>query len=359
MVAGSGADVKHPQGFDILRIVAASMVVVSHAYILPVGPEGPQPDVLVFGDFAFNLGRVGVIIFFVVSGYLICGSWLNDPRPRAFAEKRARRLMPALAVMLALVTFVLGPLVTTDPDYLTSLGTYEYFVRNLLVFPYDYYLPGVFADNPSPLVNGVLWTLGVEVLAYTILGIVGYLGWLRRPSHLALVAVGLALVGWRLPAETLDDGLFVPVALRVELIAYFFAAATVRAYGWRPNAVSALVAAGVVAVLVAVQAPLSIVLVPAGTVVVLYVGTRAWPAARRVTRFGDPSYGAYIYGFVVQQLMVSYLGMAEAPVWVFATVSVVVCLAVGYASWHAVEKRALRRSRKRPKDPAAVARNSS
>lgn len=353
MVAGSGADVAHPQGFDVLRIVAACMVVVSHAYLLPAGPHGPQPDLFVFGDFAFNLGRVGVIIFFIVSGYLICASWLNDPRPQAFAEKRARRLLPALATMLVLVTFVVGPLMTDEAGYLTDPGTYEYFLRNLLIFPYDYHLPGVFTDNPTPLVNGVLWTLGVEVFAYSLLAVAGFFGLLGGPRRLALITLVLALVGWRLPAEAVAGGALVPVALRVELVAYFFAAATVRVSGWRPTAASAAVAAAVVTVLVLLQAPLSIALVPTGTIVVLYLGTRAWPAARKVTRFGDPSYGAYIYGYVVQQLMIALLGMAEAPLWVFATTSVIVCLGIGYASWHTVEKRALRRSR--PRAPEEVA----
>lgn len=345
MVAGSGADVRHPQGFDVLRILAASMVIVSHAFLLPDGPSGDQPDLLVFGDFAFNLGRVGVIVFFVVSGYLVCGSWLGDPTPRRFAAKRARRLLPALVVMLLLVVFVLGPLTSERGDYVTDPGTWEYLLRNLLVFPYSYYLPGVFADNPSTVVNGVLWTLGVEVFAYSLLGVAGVLGWLRTPWRLAAVAVALSLLGWRLLAEAVVGPELVPVALRLELVAYFFAAAAVRAFGWRPTLRAALAAGAVVAALVAVQAPLSIALVPCGTVVVLYLGTRAWPAARHLTRWGDPSYGAYIYSFVAQQLLISHLGMDRAPLVVFAVVSVAVGLGLGYLSWHAVEKHALRRGR--------------
>ncbi len=334
-----------PQGFDVLRIVAASMVVVSHAFLLPGGAD---PELLVFGDFAFNTGRLGVIVFFIVSGYLICGSWLGDPRPRAFAEKRARRLLPALVVMLLLVTFVMGPLVTSSPGYLGDPGTYGFLVRNLLIFPYTYDLPGVFDDNPLPQVNGVLWTLGVEVAAYTLLGLVGALGGLRSWRLLAAITTVLAMVGWRLVSDNVLGGNLVPVALRLELVAFFFAAATIRASPWRPGWRSALAGASVVAVLVAVQAPLSTALVPAGTVVVLYLGTRQWSAARHVTRFGDPSYGAYIYGFVVQQLLVAYVAPLTTSVWSFSVVSVVLALGLGYLSWHVVEKGALRGAPRRP-----------
>lgn len=341
VTTGAPAPLRHPQGFDVLRVVAAAMVVVSHAFLLP---DGSEPVVLPLGDFGFNLGRLGVVVFFVVSGYLVCGSWLADPRPRAFAAKRARRIMPGLVVMLLLVTFVLGPLLSTAPDYLRQPGTYAYLVRNLLVLPYAYDLPGVFETNPVTAVNGVLWTLGVEVTAYVLLAVAGLLGWLRRPAVLVALTVVLAVVGWRLPHDTIGDGLLVPVALRVEFVAYFFAAATVRSLGWRPGARSALAAAGVVALLVLTQAPLSVLLVPAGTVLVLHVGTRAWPAARAVTRLGDPSYGTYIYGFVLQQVLVGPLGLGDLPVWQLSAVSLVLCLGVGYLSWHLVEKRFLRRT---------------
>ncbi|WP_432493768.1 acyltransferase family protein [Kineococcus auxinigenes] len=346
-----------PRGFDVLRIVAACAVVVSHAHQLPFGDRDTQPDLLVFGDFAFNLGRVGVIVFFVVSGYLVCGSWLSEPRVRPFAAKRARRLMPGLLVMLALVVFVLGPLTTTAPDYFGTAGTWEYLVRNALVFPYANHLPGVFSGNPSTMVNGVLWTLGVEVLAYALIGFAGWRGWVS-PRHLTAVAAVLALLGWRLVSENVAGGQLVPVALRLELIAYFFAAAAVRAWGWRPTGRAAIAAAAVVALLVAVQAPLSIALVPCGTVVVLHLGTRTWGWARPITALGDPTYGAYIYGFVAQQLLIAHLGMRDAPVWWFATVSVVAALACGYASWHLVEKRALRRrtgGQRRPRRDAVGA----
>ncbi len=330
----------HLHGFDVLRIVAASMVVVSHAFLLP---DGSEPVVLPTGDFGFNLGRLGVIVFFVVSGYLVAGSWISDPRPLPFAEKRARRLMPGLAVMLVLVTFVVGPLLTTSDSYFSEVQTYAFFVRNLLIFPYTYDLPGVFDDNPLQAVNGVLWTLGVEVTAYVLLAVAGAVGWLRRPRYLVAVAAALALAGWRLPHEVIADGLLFPVALRVEFVAYFFAAAAVKAYGWRPGARSAAVASAVVAVLVLTQAPLSILLVPAGTVLVLYVGTRAWPAARVVTRLGDPSYGTYIYGFVIQQVLVGPAGLGDLPVWQLAALSIVLGLGAGYVSWHLVEKRVLHR----------------
>lgn len=339
-----------PQGFEVLRLAAAAAVVVSHAYSL-LGPPGRTViPVAPFGDFVFDLGRVGVIVFFVVSGYLVCGSWLADPRPLPFAIRRASRLLPGLVTMLVLVTFVVGPLITSVDSYWREPQTYLYFLRNVLVLPYSYDLPGLFEDNPSQVVNGVLWTLGVEVLAYVMLGVAGWRGWLGSTRRIVVLAALLAVVGWRLPASEVLGGLLVPVALRLELVAYFFAAAAIRSSGWRPGTRSAAAALAGLVLLIWTGAPASIVMVPLGTVVVIYIGTRRWDGARAVTRFGDPSYGTYVYGFIIQQLLISALGSSQ-PRPTFALVSVAASLAAGYLSWHTVERRALRYGRRLVDDP--------
>ncbi|MCU1514569.1 MAG: putative rane protein, partial [Microbacteriaceae bacterium] len=119
----------------MLRIVAAALVIVSHSFLLPSGGE-PYP--LSFGGYGYTMGRIGVIVFFVISGYLVCGSWLAEPRVRRYAGKRARRLYPALFVMVLLVTLVMGPIVTTSKAYFADPQTWFFLVRNLLIFPYDY-----------------------------------------------------------------------------------------------------------------------------------------------------------------------------------------------------------------------------
>jgi peptidoglycan/LPS O-acetylase OafA/YrhL len=343
-VAADGAvAARQPQGFNLLRIAAASLVLVGHSYRLTTGGWGP--DAIVFGDNSYGLARLSVIAFFIISGYLVCGSWLATPAAGRFAAKRARRLYPGLLAMVLLVGLVMGPLVTTADRYFARAATWSFIGRNALVFPYDYLLPGVFTHNPLHDVNGVLWTLGVEVLAYILLGIAGRLGFLSRPLVLAVLAASLAFFGWDPVAKHLFGEHAASIGIRVELLGYFFAAATVRAYGWRVSWQVAAAATAAVAATMALRAPTSILLVPAATAIVLYIGTRSWPAARRITHLGDPSYGMYIYGFVVQQLLIAY-GMRDAPLAWFMTASLGISLGVGYVSWHLVEKRFLRSSTK-------------
>jgi peptidoglycan/LPS O-acetylase OafA/YrhL len=84
--------------------------------------------------------------------------------------------------------------------------------------------------------------------------------------------------------------------------------------------------------------PLSLLLLPCATVVVVYAGTRRLDVAAPITRLGDPSYGMYIYGFVLQQVLIT-IGARDLSTAAFAGVSIAAALLLGYASWHLVERR--------------------
>src|SRR5215218_4877934 len=164
--------------FDLLRLLAAWSVLVSHSFAL-TGHDEP------LHQFGTTLGNVGVLVFFAVSGLLIRRSWEYDPSPRSFWTKRGLRLLPALATVSVLTAFVLGPLVTTlsTAAYLSDPQTWIYPVRVTLLFPFGAGLPGVFEDSIYPgTVNGPLWSLPVEVFAYLVLAVLGMAGLLRRKA---------------------------------------------------------------------------------------------------------------------------------------------------------------------------------
>ena len=175
--------------FDLLRLLAAWAVLVSHSFAVL---DRPEP----LHQLGSTLGNVGVLIFFAVSGLLIRRSWEYDPSPRDFWVKRGLRLLPALATVGVLTAFVLGPLVTTfSPSaYFSSWQTWIYPVRLVLMFPFGAGLPGVFEDNPiAGAVNGPLWSLPVEVFAYAVLAALGMAGLLRHNRLvLALAVLGMA-----------------------------------------------------------------------------------------------------------------------------------------------------------------------
>lgn len=221
MPPGSSRD----NNFDLLRLGAAVVVLVSHCY--PLTASGEDPLQRWTGHTA---GELGVTIFFAISGYLVTVSWLADPQPRRFAARRGLRLLPALIVVAFVTAFALGPAVTTLGlgAYLADPVPYLYAFRTSVLVPIAGTLPGVFTDNPFPnAVNGSLWTLPVEALAYVMVLVAGLLGLLRRSATAVLLgAAALAAFlasAWSpldltgiVPAGAADAG--VPAALRLTAV---------------------------------------------------------------------------------------------------------------------------------------------
>ncbi len=105
--------------FDAVRLFAAFLVLGSHHLFLS-GMTQPKPT----GN---TLGEVAVMIFFVISGYLISQSWYRDPHIVRFIMRRILRLWPALAAATVLIALVCLP-ITTLPWRLFASDALHHFV---------------------------------------------------------------------------------------------------------------------------------------------------------------------------------------------------------------------------------------
>lgn len=332
--------------FDFLRVAAAFAVLLSHQFALSGRPE---PMIL-----ASSWGGLGVLVFFAISGYLVGGSWQQDPHPGRFAARRLLRIWPGLAVAVLLVALVLGPLVTTLPprayfaspqlrDYMHMLGLWEFKSQ----------LPGVFAQNPvAGSVNGSLWTIPIEVGCYLALAGIGVLGLLRR-AWLALLVFGAVCV-WFFGFFRI--GYDQPIRMTLQMGIVFFTGACLwitRPWWWTRRLALAAVAA-VLAWLLwhnGWQEPAFTLGLP---VAVVLAGTAATPVLRRFGRFGDISYGLYIFAYPVQQTVIALTGN-RLTVGEGGAASTAVTVLLAFLSWHFVEKRALalKPPAARPAGPAA------
>jgi len=63
------------------------------------------------------------------------------------------------------------------------------------------------------------------------------------------------------------------------------------------------------------------------------------PGIRSLGRFGDLSYGVYLWGFLIQRLVIEWFN--PMPWLVNASLDIVVTGAITFASWHLIEKRAV------------------
>src|SRR5205823_1822192 len=128
-------------GFGLMRIAAALMVIVAHSFPIAAGLPDPTWHSRQV-DLSFGSGAVD--IFFVISGYLVTASWIRDPHPFRFSVRRIARIWPGLLMMLVVTTWVIGSLVTSLPlvSYLTHPGTVRYFLASAVLLP-AWDLPGV------------------------------------------------------------------------------------------------------------------------------------------------------------------------------------------------------------------------
>jgi peptidoglycan/LPS O-acetylase OafA/YrhL len=160
---------------DGLRAIAVIAVVGFHAF-----PE------YVSGGF------VGVDVFFVISGFLISGIIFkhlcnSDFSLADFYARRARRILPALCVMLA--ACLLFGYYALLPDEFTILGKHmaaaAAFAANLAFWrDSGYFAP---AAQFEPLLH--LWSLGIEEQFYLLWPVALLLAWKRRLNIALSVAV--------------------------------------------------------------------------------------------------------------------------------------------------------------------------
>jgi peptidoglycan/LPS O-acetylase OafA/YrhL len=282
---------------------------------------------------------------------LVAQSWVADPNVWRFAARRLLRIWPGFAAVTILAALVLGPSVS-------SLTIGQYFVHPLfanyawnLLFQLQDILPLHFLGNALPTaINGSLWTIPLELTCYGALAIVGIVGLLRRGMLLPVLTISAALLTYvvgepmfRQHPERITLGIEQIHLLHFGL--YFFSGVSLnqfRIHDMAPTrarvVVETLWLLGAVAL--AFDRPqLTLWLVLPATVIL--IGNARTPVLHRVGRFGDLSYGLYIYAFPVQQTLIWRFGNEYSWTSVLAmTLGTTVLLA--FASWHLIEKPALR-----------------
>jgi peptidoglycan/LPS O-acetylase OafA/YrhL len=164
------------------------------------------PVILFHGGFhPFTGGYVGVDVFFVISGYLITSILIRELQQGTFSilhfyERRARRILPALfVVMLACLPFAYAWMVPSQfISFAQSLVSVVLFVSNIFFW---YQGEAYFAAEAElqPLLH--TWSLAVEEQYYLLFPVFLLLVWRfgRQPvfwSVVAIAAISLVMAEW-------------------------------------------------------------------------------------------------------------------------------------------------------------------
>ncbi|MGO7220487.1 acyltransferase family protein [Rhizobium ruizarguesonis] len=326
--------------FDCLRQFAAFLVIIGHSQSLTGAAHT--------GLWGHGIATVGVLIFFGLSGYLVAQSWERDPVYISFIAKRSLRIFPALALCVLLCVFVLGPILSTSPagEYFQNPNTQNYF-WNIVLLP-RYNLPGVFADNTYPYaVNGSLWSLPVEFACYLLIALIGFGRGKARP--LAVLLLCFILIGINLWYSHLYQGAQIVIwgtdLGQATSIMPFFMVGALLCVSRDRIALRWDVALGMALALTALQLfvpsfpidQITWIFVP---YIVLTIGWSRTPVLHRFGRFGDPSYGMYLYAFPVQQMLVYFSGNKIDFV-ILTLLTTIIVAVLGLLSWHLLEKPAM------------------
>lgn len=327
-------DRSQPNALNAFRLGLALVVIYTHGAVLAkYGYTGNR----------YSLGAVAVNGFFIISGFLITGSWLNNPN--RYLRARVLRILPGFYVAFF---FSLGMAALLSGarwlEYLKAVRPSGVVEGLIFLDPRVLERGAAFAQSPFPsVVNGPMWTIAIEFLCYLGVAIAGVTGVLQRRSwvvtffaitllfafrNVQVDAAGWGEHSWPRFASCFCGG----------VILYLFKDKVLQHW--------ALGLLSLVLVVLSYHTRWFVVVTPIfGTYLLFWMAYSAPAWIKAIGSRNDISYGTYLYAFPLQQAywQLSQWGYLPQSLFWHLLVCSVATIALGWASWLLVEKPAHRR----------------
>lgn len=318
--------------FTVLRTVFALLVLYGHSF--PISGNGSDPITKLMLPITW-IGGLAVGGFFAISGFLVTASFVRRG-PAQYLISRGLRLYPAIIVYCLVAIFIIGPMgssVGIAEYFSTDFGAY---FKNASLWSWKTNLPYNFEDRPfRGGTNGSMWTLPVEIRSYLIIFALGLAGVFksRITANITILLLYYIIVCGG------DLSFFFGEETRYRHpLSFFF----VGCLAWINRDLIPL--SGLLGAIL-LLGQFSFLSTPywliahsiAVSYAILYVVYRL-PHIDIDRKFGDISFGVYIYAWPIQQ-MVWYPQQSGL---VNALLATVVVVPIAYMSWRFVESPALR-----------------
>jgi peptidoglycan/LPS O-acetylase OafA/YrhL len=341
--------------FGFLRLLMAMLVIVDHAF--PVSGAGGEPG-WIWSKEQDTVGGVAVVGFFVISGYLITKSSFNTDWLQ-FLWRRGLRILPAYWAVLLVTALVVGPAIwLATHGHIAGYfqpaptGPRAYVVDNLFLTINHYGIHDLFL-NSTPYgissrhdaFNGSIWTLIFEWRCYLLVLVLALFGVMRRARFLVLVMLSvlevlivLLLVDPKWPGRVIP-WFTDPWMLR--FCAIFVMGSCTALYAEKIKIDDRLGAGALLAFFASLRlGGYFLIGYPALAYVVMWLAVRLPANLRRIGAVNDYSYGTYLYGWLISQVL-AFAGVQRLGFVPFTVLAMAGSYAMAFASWHLVEKRAL------------------
>jgi len=312
---------------NAIRLVLAGTVLVLHSWV--IGPYGRTPT---HGGSSYAGWAVDG--FFVLSGYLVTGSRLNNTL-WSYLRRRILRIYPGFLVCLLTVVVGFAPITylcvhhTLTGYFTTPTTPFRFLLEDLGLRMSHFSVAGT--PGGSRQWVGTLWTLYFEFLCYLLIGLLGCVRTFRTRPQLA---IGLFLVATALSLRNPHVFHHTDWSNFVRLVPFFLAGTTVYLFRDRvPCTALGAAASAALLVFVPFAGPRYVVLCALPlTYLLLYIG-----AVVPITwgRRNDISYGVYMYGFPVEEAI--RFAHLDSQV-LYIVLSALATVPLAFASWFLVER---------------------
>lgn len=343
-------------GFDSLRLLFAVLVILSHSFPLTLGSNATEPlarlaatPLLPLDE--MTLGSIAVWAFFIISGFLITKSWQRSNSAWSYLKKRFQRIYPGFIVAVSVCALIQA--VFADAGKFPLPGFANFVIHTVRLQIFDN-LP-IFRGNPAPdVLNGSLWSVQYEFWCYIGILVLGVCGLLKNSRWLlSIFVVVVACHAWIdyrrwLPGGMLLGQIFGYPLFWTRVLPFFLAGMYFALNENKVELRRSYAIASAICLILATPFPyLPYIVYPiCGAYLLMYMAYWAPVVNLNLGRWGDFSYGTYLYAFPVQQLIIYAAKGRIAPLTLFA-LATPVSIGLGALSWFFVERRFLPRSTKK------------
>lgn len=353
------AETLHKNNFDLLRFFLAALVIYSHGFVIYHGTNIDTEPLRIFTKNQYDFGGVAVSLFFVISGFLIVRSFVHSNNVYEYLLKRILRIVPGFVVAFLLSCTIAGYLSTVDAAH--PYGNISFYfsrinIKRLLLELFTFDAPrgaALFLNNPiTNRVNSPLWTIQLEVVCYLLVPLFGLVQMVKKPAlSLVFFLVSFAvLVLQELNYIGISNDMHRPFLLYAaelpRLLAAFFAGVTIYFYRSivpRSNLL-ALFFVGIIVLASWWLMVFRIVLPIAGAYLTFFIAFHPAIKCAGFAKRGDFSYGLYLYGWPIQQLLIHFFYKNLGPYSLFA-LALPLTLVAAWLSWNFVEFPFLQRKK--------------